>query len=184
MERCAAIPRVKGMKIHLANIQFKFDNLEHVEKLRKFFSAANAKRMAILVHFPTPYTRDTGEKMLNQIIPAAPDTQILVGHMGNSWDVAKVFAEAIAAGDPRTRNLGFDLTQSIPVGGGGETYRGNVAATLKKIGLGRIYYGTDADLGNAPPRTWWKAFSKLPLTDAELQDIADNLPPFLTNKTR
>lgn len=182
MERCAAIPRVKGIKIHLANIRFKFDNPEHVERLRKFFSAANARRMPIFAHFPLPYTAETGEKMLSQIISSAPDTQIQVAHMGNSWSVAKVFANAIAAGDPRTRNLSFDLTQSIPFGANGQTpeYMSDVAATLRKIGLGRIYYGSDMDVGgNPPPRSWWKAFSKLPLTDAELQDIADNLPPYI-----
>jgi uncharacterized protein len=55
-----------------------------------------------------------------------------------------------------------------------------VAARMRQIGLQRILYGSDgAAGGNAAPREAWAAFRKLPLTDAEFQTIAANVPPYL-----
>jgi uncharacterized protein len=48
------------------------------------------------------------------------------------------------------------------------------------LGLERIVYGSDATSGrNLPPREGWAAFRKLPLTVAEFQLIAQNVPPHM-----
>jgi hypothetical protein len=47
--------------------------------------------------------------------------------------------------------------------------------------LDRILYGSDMPLAwNPSPRDWWrKTILTLPLTDEEIRNIADNVPPYL-----
>ena len=184
LERCSSVPRVKGMKIHLANARVDLNNAEHLEKLKRFFRAANERRMALVVHQRTrgEYTPAQGRILLEEVISQAPDVPVQLAHMASSWAVAEFFADAIAAGDPRTKNLYFDLTQVIPTEKAEQTpeFMASTAATLRKIGLSRIFYGSDMDVGkNPPPREHWHAIQKLPLTDEELRVIANNVPPYI-----
>jgi predicted TIM-barrel fold metal-dependent hydrolase len=52
---------------------------------------------------------------------------------------------------------------------------------MRKIGLDRILYGSDMPLAwNPTPREWWRrTILRLPLTDDEVRNIADNMPPYL-----
>jgi predicted TIM-barrel fold metal-dependent hydrolase len=51
--RCARLPHVKGIKTHFANAGVDLENPEHLAKVRRFFQAANANRMAVVVHART-----------------------------------------------------------------------------------------------------------------------------------
>src|SRR5829696_6025650 len=51
--RCAKLPHVKGIKTHFANAGVDLKNPEHVAKVKRFFEAANANRMAVVVHVRT-----------------------------------------------------------------------------------------------------------------------------------
>jgi predicted TIM-barrel fold metal-dependent hydrolase len=184
LERCATLPRVRGMKIHLANSRVDLRDPQHVEQLRRFFRAANQHRLALVVHAKTQggYGAAQGRVLLEQVLGEAPDVPVQIAHMANSWEVAKLFADAIAAGDPRTRRLLFDLAQAVPLAAEDQTpaLMADIAATLRRIGLDRILFGSDMDVGGNPaPREHWKAIRKVPLSDAELRTIADNLPPYL-----
>jgi hypothetical protein len=102
--------------------------------------------------------------------------------MANAWEAAAVYADAIAAHDPRTSRLYFDLAQAVPVPKQEQTpaLMAEIAATLRRIGLQRIFFGSDMDVGGNPsPREHWKAIRQLPLTDDELRVVADNIPPYL-----
>ena len=187
LERCSAMGRVKGMKIHLANSRVDLNNAEHLEKLRRFFRAANERHMALVVHQRTrgEYTPAQGRILLDEVLSQAPDVPVQIAHMASSWAMAEFFADAIAAGDPRTKNLYFDLTQAIPTEKAALTpeFMATTVATLRKIGLSRIFYGSDMDVGkNPPPREHWHAIRKLPLTDEELRVIANNVPPYIEGR--
>lgn len=184
LRRCARMPRVGGMKIHLANSRVDLRNPRHVEQLRRFVRAANDSGLALVMHAKTAggYGREQGEILLERILAEAPDVPVQIAHMANSWDVARLFADAIAAGDPRTRRLYFDLTQAVPLQAEAQTpeLMADIAATLRRIGLERVFYGSDMDVGgNASPREQWKAIRKLPLSDDELRVIAGGLPPYI-----
>jgi len=82
-ERCAAIPGVRGMKLHFGNSGVDVTNPSHVEKVRAFFQAANEKRMALVVHLWTldpAYGRRHSELFLREILPAAPDITVQIAH--------------------------------------------------------------------------------------------------------
>lgn len=182
LERCAAIPAVRGIKIHMNNSDIELTNPQHVEGLRAFFRAANRLRLPIVAHVGGPV-----ETLIAEVLPEAPDIPIQIAHMGSGWRNARMFADAIAAGRPGTRNLWFDWTQALPIDTGVHTpevlarARADAAATMRRLGLDRILFGSDMPLRSNPtPREWWiKTVLTLPLTDDELRDIADNLPPYL-----
>ena len=102
---------------------------------------------------------------------------------GQPDSTTAVFADAMLAKDPRAKNLYFDITQTVLTDGSQSTEElARIAAALRRIGLDRIFFGTDMTLpagGNPPPREHWKAVRKLPLTDAELRVLASNVPPYL-----
>ena len=186
--RCAKLPHVRGIKTHFANARVDLKNPEHVAKLRRFFEAANANRLAVVAHVRTvgQWTPELARIVLEQILPAAPDIPIQIAHMGSAGgepdSATAVFADAIVAKDPRVKNLYFDITQSVlPDGSQSQEQLARMADVFRRIGLQRIFFGTDmtGPGGNPPPREHWKAVRKLPLTDAELRVLASNVPPYL-----
>ncbi|HEY0591149.1 MAG TPA: amidohydrolase family protein [Thermoanaerobaculia bacterium] len=187
LSRCATSPRVKGVKLHFGNSGVDVRDTAHVEKVRAVFRAANERGLAILLHLWTnaAYENEGGahaEKVLAQLLPAAPDVPVQIAHMaggGRSTGAAlAVFAEAIAAGDPRTKNLYFDVA-TLTTGQSDEGLRRDVER-MRQIGFDRILYGTDTVPPNPPVRRSWGTFRALmPLTDAEIRIIADNVAPYL-----
>jgi predicted TIM-barrel fold metal-dependent hydrolase len=187
--RCAKLPNVKGIKTHFANAGVDLKNPEHVAKVKRFFQAANENRMAVVVHVRTrgQFLPEHARIILDQIFPVAPDIPIQIAHMGSASgqpdSTTAVFADALLAKDPRAKNLYFDITQTVLTDGSQSAEQlAGIAAALRRIGLDRIFFGTDMTLppgGNPPPREHWKAVRKLPLSDAELRVLASNVPPYL-----
>jgi predicted TIM-barrel fold metal-dependent hydrolase len=188
LNRCAKNPMVKGLKLHLGNSRVDLrQNARHVEKVRQVFRAANDKRLAVVIHLwmNPAYETEGGEHakvFLNQILPAAPDITVQIAHMaggGRSTEPAlAVFADAIAASDPRTKNLYFDVA-TLTDGQSDEGLRKD-AMRMRQIGLNRILYGTDTSPPNPPARQSWATFrARLPLTDEEFRKIATNVAPYM-----
>lgn len=190
VERCAKMPTVKGMKLHFGNSGVDVKDPKHVETLRRFFRAANAKRLAIVAHLWVrggSYGREHSEIFLNQILPEAPDVTVQIAHLAGAGpgygpdEALAPYAEALAKGDPRTRNLYFDTASCVTEDETAENLA-LIAKRLRQLGLQRILYGTDMSIGttNPPPAVSWATTRhKLPLTDEELRVIADNVPPYL-----
>lgn len=189
LERCAANPRVRGMKIH-RNSRFDLEDPEQLRRMQEFFRAANRHGLAVVVHL-----RGAVEPWIDHVLPEAPDVPIQIAHMGSSWEDAAKFADAIEAQKPGTRNLYFDWTQALPIEGlwthglpggglGGSVSpeeKARVVGIMRRLGLSRILFGSDMPLSwNPSPRDWWRrTVLTLPLTDGEIRDIADNLPPYI-----
>ncbi|HEU0012605.1 MAG TPA: amidohydrolase family protein [Longimicrobium sp.] len=186
LERCAAMPGVRGMKLHVGNSRIDLRSAAHVEALRRFFRAANERRMAIVIHLwnGPAYGRAEAEVVLNELLPQAPDVAVQIAHLAGggdaNHDALGVFADAIAARDPRTRNLWFDVATSVTEETTAEELA-VVAARLRQVGLGRILFGADTPIiGRPPPVQAWATFRRrIPLTDAELRVIAGNVAPYL-----
>lgn len=183
LDRCAKIPLVKGLKLHFGNSRVDVRNPEHVEKAHRVFAAANERRLAIVAHLwvGEAYGREDAEIFLRQILPAASDVPVQIAHFagggpGYTDEALAVYAEAIAAGDPRTKNLYFDVA-TVADGQTPEVLR-TFASRIRQVGPQRVLYGTDA----APPpaRQSWLTFrTTVPLTDEEFRTIAGNVAPYL-----
>jgi predicted TIM-barrel fold metal-dependent hydrolase len=191
--RCAAIPELRtGLKLHMGNSVVDYRSPQHIERLREVFRLANGFRMAIVVHLrasisqKVSYGRDEARTFLDRVVPAAADVPIQIAHLAGAGgysdpaaDAAlSVFTEAIAARDPHTRRLYFDVTTNVRPNATVEQ-RALIARRLRELGLERILYGSDAAGGtNLPPREGWAAFRTLPLTDVEFATIGGNLAPY------
>jgi len=195
LKRCAGLPGLKrGIKLHFGNADVQLDDPAHVDKLRQVFAAANAARMAIVVHLRAnirnqrPYGAPQARIFLDKVMPAAPDVVVQVAHLagtGPGFDdpparaVLAALAQAAERREPGTRNLWFDVAsivnREITPADAAE-----VALRIRQIGVGRVLYGTDsAQGGNLRPREAWAAFLRLPLTGREFGRIARNVPPYV-----
>jgi len=185
VERCAEHPHLVGLKLHFANSGVDVRNPAHLDRLRRVFRAANGHGLPIVAHLWVPdetYGREHSEIFLDRILTEAPDVVVQIAHFagggpGYSDDALAVFAEAISAGDPRTRNLYFDVT-SVADGRRSEELMRSFAMRIREVGLERVLFGSDM----APPPAWqpWINFRMtVPLTGDEFRTIADNIAPYL-----
>jgi predicted TIM-barrel fold metal-dependent hydrolase len=194
LQRCAETPNlVRGIKLHFGNSDIQLDDPTHVARLREVFAAANAAKLAIVVHMRAsiskgrPYGARQAHIFIEQVLPAAPDVTVQVAHFGGAGpgyedpparEAMAVMAAAAARQDPQTRNLWFDVA-SIVDRDISLALAKLVADTIRQVGIGKVLYGTDSAQGaNLRPRESWEAFHKLPLTEAEFARIAGNVPPY------
>lgn len=187
VRRCARELGMKGIKMHFRGARVDLLDPDHAERLRQVFQAANEEGIAIVAHSEAhgEYGRAQARAFLDVLLPAAPDVPVQIAHLwgGNQYrpEPLAVYADAIAAGDPRTRNLYFDLAEIVPGAGGSADALREIAETLRRIGLDRVLYGSDATTAGSAPvaQRWAQLRHRLPLTDAELRDVADNVAPYL-----
>ena len=164
-----------------------------VAKLRQVFAAANAARMAIVVHLRAnirnerPYGAAQARLFLDKLMPAAPDVAVQVAHLAGSGPgfddpparaVLAALALACERREAGTRNLWFDVA-SIAGRDIAPQDAAEVARRIRQIGVARVLYGTDAAQGgNLRPREAWATFLRLPLGEGEFARIARNVPPY------
>ena len=193
LERCAKDPQLqRGLKLHFGNSDVDLDNPEHVAVVRRVFRAANEHHMAIVVHLHASisnhrkYGADEARVFLNELLAAAPDIPVQIAHLAGAggYDVAtdsalNVFADAVARHDSRLRNVWFDVT-TVAQADTPPDVAELIARRIRRIGPGRVLYGSDAATGgNLPPREGWQTFRKLPLSGAEFRTIAENIPSYM-----
>jgi predicted TIM-barrel fold metal-dependent hydrolase len=195
LERCAKDPNLKrGLKLHFGNSDVQLENPAHVEQVGRVFRAANKHRMTIVLHLRAsiskqrPYDAIQARVFLEQLLPLARNIDVQVAHLagtGPGYDDPRAdeamaeLAAAVERRDPRTRRLWFDVASCVDL----NISPANAALVTKRIrqvGVKRILYGSDAAAGpNLRPRESWAAFRRLPLTEAEFNQIAKNVAPYL-----
>ena len=182
LERCASSKKFIGLKIHLNAAQLNFQDPAEVAKVRRVMESANKFRLPMIIHVRSSdeYGREHAEIFLRQLVATATDVTIQIAHLwgGESFSgsALDVYAEAVSRNDPVTKNLYFDISGAWAYGKPQEMPQ--IVAGIRKIGLERILYASDA-----PPPEAWKAFrQKVPLTEAEFRQIAANLAPYLRKK--
>lgn len=193
LARCAKDPNLRrGIKLHFGSSDVQTELPEHFEKLKKVFQAANSHRMAIVVHMRAsiskkrPYGPEQARAFL-ELLSYAHDIHVQVAHLASSGpsymdpaahSVIEVLADAIEKKDPRTRKLWFDVASNAHPRNSLETSE-LMAKFIRRIGVKRILYGTDAATGdNLRPRESWQAFRQLKLSDKEFKTIAGNVAPY------
>jgi predicted TIM-barrel fold metal-dependent hydrolase len=183
LARFAAHPNVRGLKLHFANSNVDVRDPAHIEKLRRVFKAANDQKFAIVAHIWTgpEYGKEDAEIFLRDILPYAPDVTVQIAHFagggpGYTDPALEVFAKAIAAGDPRTKNLYFDVATVADMQTD-QTLQ-TFAQRIRQMGPRRVLFGTD--LGPPHARQSWGIFRQtVPLNPEEFRIIANNVAPYL-----
>ena len=195
LERCAAAPGLdRGIKLHFGNSDVRLDDAAHVDQLKRVFAAANARGMAIAVHFRAsisrqrPYGAAQVRVFLERVMPMAPDVPVQIAHFAGSgpgFDDAPAqqamaeFAAAVQRREPAARRLWFDVASIVDADLAPATAE-LLAGFIRQVGADRVLFGSDAAVGtNLRPREAWAAFRRLPLTREELATIAGNVAPYL-----
>ena len=195
LARCARTPGLaRGIKLHFGNSDVQLDDPAHLARLQDVFAAANAHRMAIVVHLRAsvsrqrPYGAAQVRRFLDQLMPKAPDVVVQIAHLAGTGpgfaDAAaeaamREFAAACARGEASTKGLWFDVAGLVDptlTPAQAETVVGFVRAVTPA----RVLFGADAAVGaNLRPAEAWAAFARLPLSRDELGAIAANVAPYL-----
>jgi len=190
MRRCAASGRFTGMKLHLQTSGVDLSREEHVRRVARVFGEADRLGVPIVVHAQTrgAYGAPAARVFTDRVLAAATRVPVTIAHLwgGGAFNeealqVLTEFAGSGKAGSPR---LSFDVAEVALAANGDARILGVVADALRRIGLSRIYFGSDA-IG---PRTLdpvdaTAQFRRdLPLTQAEFDAIAANRPPYLRER--
>lgn len=182
LERCLGLRGMRGIKLHFGNGGVSLRNPDHLARMKEVFALAQRLHAPVLAHMRARgganYGAEDARIFLEHIVPVARDIDIIVAHFGGAGpgyppqadEVMAVFAEAA----PRMRNLYFDVAtivtaESTPADGA------LVAQRIRQIGPKRILYGSDLNPPGGSIAKGWEIFrTKVPLADAELQQIAKN----------
>ena len=199
LERCSRDPLLdRGIKMHFANSAVQLENQQHLEQVQRIFRAANAHHMAIVIHMRAnisrklPYGARQAQILLDSLLPLAPDVVVQIAHLAGTGpgyndppadSAMAVLADAVQRGDPRTKNLWFDVT-SVVDSAITPAQAALVVRRIRQVGPRRVLYGSDAAPPGFPkPRQWWAWFRRLPLTEAEFKQIARNVAPYFSEKS-
>ncbi len=190
LERCLALPRMVGIKLHLGNAGVTLRDASHLARIQDIFALAQRRRAAVLIHMRarggTNYGAEDARIFLDEVVPKAPDVEIVVAHLGSSGpgysaqhdEVMAVFGEAAQRNDARMKNVYFDVSSNVT----DEITAADAALVVQRIrqvGPKRILYGSDLSAPGGSIGKGWEIFrTKLPLTPAELQQIAGNQTRF------
>lgn len=191
LERCLALPGMAGIKLHFGNAGVSLRIPAHRERLVSVFALAERRRAPVLVHLRARggmnFGADDARHFLDALVSVAPSVDIVVAHFGGAGpgypaqadEVMSVFADAVARGDPRMRNIWFDLA-TVVVAEASPTDVALVARRIRQVGAHRVLYGSDLSPPGGSIRAGWETFRDLvPLPPSELRAIAGNTTPFV-----
>ena len=189
LERCLALPGMVGIKQHLGNAGVTLRDTAHLRRMQEVFSLAQRLRRPVLVHMRTRgganYGAEDARLFLSRVVSSAPDIEVVVAHLGYTGpgypqadEVMAAFGEAAERNDPHMRNVYFDVATNVVEATTAEE-AALVARRIRQVGASRVLYGSDLTPPGGSIRAGWEIFrSKVPLTDAELRQIADNRTRF------
>jgi predicted TIM-barrel fold metal-dependent hydrolase len=190
LERCLALPGMKGVKLHFGNGGISLRQPAHAARMVQVFTLAERLRAPVLVHMRARggvnFGAEDARLFLDKLVPVAPSIDIVVAHFGGSGpgypaqadEVMAVFAAAAERGDQRMRNLYFDMATVVTAETTPE--QGALIATrIRQVGGERVLYGSDLSPPGGSVRAGWEIFrERIPLTATELRTIAGNVTRF------
>lgn len=190
IERCLGLPGMIGIKLHFGNAGVSLRRPGHLARIQQLFVLAEKRRAPVLIHMRARGGADYGAEdarlLLEQVVPYAPSVEVVVAHLGASSpgypaqndEVMAAFAAAAQRGDRRMRNLYFDVSANVTE----ETPASEtalIAKRVREIGVRHFLYGSDLNAPGGSIGRGWEIFrTKVPLTPAELQQIASNRTRF------
>jgi predicted TIM-barrel fold metal-dependent hydrolase len=190
LDRCLGLPGMTGIKVHLGNAGITLRDPAHLARIQQLFALAQRRGAPVLIHMRarggTNYGAEDAQIFLSEVVPHAPDIEIVIAHLGASSpgyppqndEVMAVLADAAERNDPRMANVYVDVSANVtdeitPIDAA------LVAQRVRQVGPGRVLYGSDLSPPGGSIRRGWEIFrSRVPLTDAELRQIASNRARF------
>lgn len=205
IDHCARIGLRGGLKLHLANAQFHFDNQDQIHALQAVFQKANRLRMPVLIHLRPEEkwnARHSVEIFVTKVLPLAPDVPVQGAHLGGwgGYDRTtdqgiSTFAEQCKAQPKLCRHLYFDIAAVVLPPSAANAPQDSddrqlyeeqkdftdgperLASNLRRIGLNRILFATDWPVET--PKEYVQVLRhNLRLSPTEINQIFSNLAPY------
>jgi predicted TIM-barrel fold metal-dependent hydrolase len=186
LDRCLSLPGMVGIKQHFGNAGVSLRNPEHLARIQEVFDLAARHKAPVLVHMRARggnnYGAEDARLFLEQVVPHAPDIEVIVAHLGASGpgygaqadEVLAAFADAADHRDPRLRNVYFDVATNVTAETTAEE-GALIAKRIRQLGTRRIVYGSDLSPPGGTIAAGWEIYrTHVPLTPAELRTIAAN----------
>ena len=190
LERCLGLPGMTGIKVHLGNAGITLRDPAHLARIQQLFVIAQRRRAPVLIHMRarggTDYGAEDTQIFLDEVVPQAPGVEIVIAHLGatspgyppQNDEVMAVFAAAAERNDPRMANVYIDVSANV-TDEIAPTDAALIAQRVRQIRPSRLLYGSDlTPPGGSIGRGWEIFCTKVPLTAAELQQIASNRTRF------
>src|SRR5688572_11968115 len=119
LERCLALPGMIGIKQHMGNGGVTLRDTSHLRRMQEVFGLAQRLRRPVLVHMRARgganYGGEDARLLLSRVVPAAPDVEIVVAHLGYAGpgypDADSVMAAFGEAGDRKSTRLNSSHSQ-------------------------------------------------------------------------
>ena len=189
LERCLGLPGMRGIKLHFGNGGVTLRDTSHLRRVQDVFRLAQRLSRPVLVHMRARgganYGGEDARLFLSRVVPAAPDVEIVVAHLGYSGpgypdadSVMAAFGEAADRSDPNLRNVYFDVATNVTAESTPENVA-LVARRIRQVGARRVLYGSDLGPPGGSIRSGWQVFrDRVPLTAEEMRTIAGNVTRF------
>jgi len=173
-----------GLKLHFTAAGVDLERAADRACVVRVIGAAASQGLPMAIHIGGgDFDAADAELFVRDILPAAGDAWVQIAHAGgglplrdhNHADVLGVFARHIAAGDPLTRHLLFDLS-FVPSEGEGADDIEALVASMRQIGMLRFLFGSDYNVGT--PTQAIAALARLELTSREMATLRKNCAPW------
>lgn len=180
-----------GVKLHLANSGFDPSNAAHIRAVAAVFAKVNHAGLPLLVHFRPSgdYGADAVARIVDEVLPHAPDVTIQLAHAGGGGgldpvtvEVFAAFTSAIARRSPGTEQLVFDLAAVLvvdPHDAAAARRLNQFAGIARDVGLDRLLMGSDWPTLCSPRAHVGLLLAQFPFDDREWRTIAGNRASYL-----
>ena len=175
---------LRGLKLHFATNGVDLNDASHRARVGAVIAAAAADGLPMVIHIGG---RGFGPReatiFIDEILPRAGRSAIQIAHAAGGVPmpnddqvrVLGLFADRIAARDPMTERVSFDLS-FVPLDGTDAAGAAALAAALRRIGIDRLHFGSDFNVES--PAMAQLRLRRLGLTPAELARIAGACAPW------
>ena len=176
-----------GLKLHLANSDFDFNNREHVRKLREVFELLNESGMPVIIHLRNrnpEYGYSDAALFIDSVARHAPDVTMQLAHAAGwgGYDsqtdgAIQAFLDAIDNGVLDRSKVWFDIAALMDEQDPDESNE-DLRKRFREIGLDRLLFATDWEQVDA--KSYMESLAANPsLSDAEWRQIFANEAPYL-----
>jgi predicted TIM-barrel fold metal-dependent hydrolase len=191
LERCLALPGMRGLKLHLGNSGVNLHDPDHRARMAAVLRVANRHGVPVVAHMRarggTSYGRAEAQIFYDTLLPELTSAPFQLAHMAGSGpgfdeqarEALAVYTAGVAAHDPRVERLWVDVTTIATADASAEEKQA-IAEAIRAIGVDRVLFGADIAIGGNPaPAEAWRVFRTLPLTETEFATIAGNVAPYV-----
>ncbi len=177
-----------GLKLHLTATAVDLHDADHRGRLAAVLHAGAAQGLPVAVHIGGgDFGSAEARIFIESVLPHAGSSFVQLAHAGGGYpfrrdhhaDILNLFADFIAADDPRTRHVSFDLSY-VPAPEEGPEIVAALSEAMRRIGLQRFLFGSDYNV--LSPAGQIAALERLRLTDDEMQILRASCAPWVCTK--